>query len=227
MVTDIMFFQERRRCTRRIGRIVKCRGFLGLFLACSYTAQGVMAFVPQAGTPGISGLAGSRGAFSQASRFERLSPGGSCVVPSTVGRITDRRCGWSGCGHRRGRCLGPVMSIPFLGQDTILGVGGFELAVCLVVGYFAVGPIELFKLVKQAGILAGQLKDIGLGTVTNLNQIMEEQVARAEDIASGKASPGEESYQVPYSEEDGEDEYEEVTVRGAMRFIFFAIHFLN
>lgn len=61
-------------------------------------------------------------------------------------------------------------------NDTILGVGTPEVLVILVVGYFVLGPIELFKFTKQAGVLLGQLKDIGLGTATNLGQIMEEQV---------------------------------------------------
>lgn len=63
-----------------------------------------------------------------------------------------------------------------LGTDTILGVGGPELAIILAVGYFVLGPVELFKLTKQAGVLVGQLRDIGLGTVTNLGKIMDEQV---------------------------------------------------
>lgn len=63
-----------------------------------------------------------------------------------------------------------------LGTDTILGVGGPELVIILAVGYFVLGPVELFKLTKQAGVLVGQLRDIGLGTVTNLGKIMDEQV---------------------------------------------------
>lgn len=61
-------------------------------------------------------------------------------------------------------------------KDTLLGVGTPEVLVVLVVGYFVLGPIELFKFAKQAGVLLGQLKDIGLGTATNLGQIMEDQV---------------------------------------------------
>lgn len=61
-------------------------------------------------------------------------------------------------------------------DNTLFGVGGPEVLVVLVVGYFVLGPVELAKLVKQAGILVGQLRDAGLGTVTNLSTIMDDQV---------------------------------------------------
>lgn len=63
-------------------------------------------------------------------------------------------------------------------DDTILGVGAPEVAIILAVGYFVLGPVELFKLTKQAGVLVGQLRDIGLGTATNLGNIMDDQVLR-------------------------------------------------
>lgn len=62
-------------------------------------------------------------------------------------------------------------------DDTILGVGAPEVAIVLIVGYFVLGPVELFKLTKEAGVLVGQLRDLGLGTVTNLGNIMDEQVS--------------------------------------------------
>lgn len=62
-------------------------------------------------------------------------------------------------------------------DSTILGIGGPELFVILAVGYFALGPVELFRLTKAAGVLVGQLKDIGLGTATNLGNIMNDQVS--------------------------------------------------
>lgn len=61
-------------------------------------------------------------------------------------------------------------------DNTFFGVGGPEVVVVLVVGYLVLGPVELVKLVKQAGILVGQLRDAGLGTVTNLSTIMDDQV---------------------------------------------------
>ena len=73
--------------------------------------------------------------------------------------------------------VAPVrLGMLFGGTDTLLGIGSPELLVILVIGYFVLGPIELFKLAKQAGVLAGQLKDIGLGTVNNLGKIVDEQV---------------------------------------------------
>lgn len=66
-------------------------------------------------------------------------------------------------------------------DNTFFGVGGPEVAVVLVVGYFVLGPVELVKLVKQAGILVGQLRDVGLGTVTNLSTIMDDQVCLCAD----------------------------------------------
>lgn len=65
-------------------------------------------------------------------------------------------------------------------DNTFFGVGGPEVVVVLVVGYFVLGPVELVKLVKQAGVLVGQLRDVGLGTVTNLTTIVDDQVQRAE-----------------------------------------------
>lgn len=61
-------------------------------------------------------------------------------------------------------------------DDTILGVGAPEVFIILAVGYFVLGPVELFKLTKQAGVLVGQLRDIGLGTATSLGNIMDDQV---------------------------------------------------
>lgn len=61
-------------------------------------------------------------------------------------------------------------------DSTILGVGGPELLLILVVGYFVLGPVELFRFTKQAGVIVGQLKDIGLGTATSLGNIMNQQV---------------------------------------------------
>lgn len=71
------------------------------------------------------------------------------------------------------------MGMFFAGTDTLLGVGTPEAVLILVVGYFVLGPVELFKITKQAGVLVGQLRDIGLGTVTNLGTIMDEQVRRS------------------------------------------------
>ncbi|CAN0558652.1 unnamed protein product [Ectocarpus sp. 12 AP-2014] len=65
-------------------------------------------------------------------------------------------------------------------DNTFFGVGGPEVVVVLVVGYFVLGPVELVKLVKQAGVLVGQLRDVGLGTVNNLTTIVDDQVQRAE-----------------------------------------------
>lgn len=61
-------------------------------------------------------------------------------------------------------------------DDTFFGVGGPEVVVVLAVGYFVLGPVELAKLVKQAGVLIGQLRDVGLGTVSNLTSIVDDQV---------------------------------------------------
>lgn len=61
-------------------------------------------------------------------------------------------------------------------DDTFFGVGGPEVVVVLAVGYFVLGPVELAKLVKQAGVLIGQLRDVGLGTVNNLTSIVDDQV---------------------------------------------------
>lgn len=82
----------------------------------------------------------------------------------------------------------PFGSLGMLFNDTFLGVGTPEVVVILVVGYFVLGPVELFKFTKQAGVLLGQLKDIGLGTATNLGQILDEQVCRPE-ILRGLCRP--------------------------------------
>lgn len=48
--------------------------------------------------------------------------------------------------QRRGTTLGM-----FLGSDGILGVGAPEIAVTLLVGYFILGPSDLYKLTKEIG----------------------------------------------------------------------------
>lgn len=104
-------------------------------------------------------------------------------------------------------------------DDTILGVGAPEVFIILAVGYFVLGPVELFKLTKQAGVLVGQLRDIGLGTATSLGNIMDDQIKQAEQVASGERPPGyfDPEQESPIGEED---EFEEVTLDEFGRIVY-------
>ncbi|CAN0293828.1 unnamed protein product [Pylaiella littoralis] len=194
---------------------------LGAALFCACSASVVLGFVPSAGT-GCAGAVRSR---------QRVEAGGTSMTPPHTrhhrsfagapviqGRTTagTRRVGKNGrTGRRRSTS---VQMVGF--GETFFGVGGPEVAVVLVVGYFVLGPVELVKLVKQAGVLVGQLRDVGLGTVTNLTSIVDDQIQNAEKIASGEKKPPD--YFAPDEEfsMSDEEEFEDVTIDEYGRMVY-------
>ncbi|CAM9252577.1 unnamed protein product [Chrysoparadoxa australica] len=97
-------------------------------------------------------------------------------------------------------------------QENFFGVGGPELAVVLIVGYFVLGPTELYRVSKQAGQFLGSLKDIGLGTVTNFQSIMETQLKEAEKMAANGGIMDLDSKWGNSDEDEEEEEYEDLLI---------------
>ncbi|CAM9171725.1 unnamed protein product [Discosporangium mesarthrocarpum] len=176
-------------------------GILSIFLACSCASRGALAFASGLGTSMLQ----QRGGYHMAARS------GGSFAGAPVMR-TSKEQWWSGRGRgrRSGQCVGPVML--FGVGETILGVGTPEAVVVLVVGYFVLGPVELFKLAKQAGLIVGQLRDLGLGTVQNLGTIMDEQIMRADAIEQGRIPPPGPNDGDTQGPVEGEDLYEDVLV---------------
>lgn len=65
----------------------------------------------------------------------------------------------------------------FLGSDGgILGVGAPEVATILLVGYFVLGPTELFKLTKEIGKFIQNIRTLGSEATKSFESTMENQL---------------------------------------------------
>merc|ERR1740139_1129340 len=65
----------------------------------------------------------------------------------------------------------------FLGTDGgILGVGAPEIAVTLLVGYFILGPSELYKLTKEIGKFIQNFRTLGAEATKTFESTMEDQL---------------------------------------------------
>lgn len=74
----------------------------------------------------------------------------------------------------RGRSGSSTSLNMFLGQDSgIFGVGAPEIAVVLLVGYFILGPQDLYKLVKEIGKVFNTLKIASTDITKNFEESME------------------------------------------------------
>lgn len=72
-------------------------------------------------------------------------------------------------------------SLNLLGQDSgILGVGAPEIAVTLLVGYFVLGPSELYKLVKEIGKFIQNFRTLGAEAAKSFEGTMENQLELTE-----------------------------------------------
>eukprot|EP00571_Detonula_confervacea_P009845 CAMPEP_0172299210 /NCGR_PEP_ID=MMETSP1058-20130122/1569_1 /TAXON_ID=83371 /ORGANISM="Detonula confervacea, Strain CCMP 353" /LENGTH=424 /DNA_ID=CAMNT_0013008571 /DNA_START=81 /DNA_END=1355 /DNA_ORIENTATION=- len=71
-------------------------------------------------------------------------------------------------------------SLNVLGQEGILGVGAPEIAVTLIVGYFVLGPSDLYKLVKEIGKFIQQIRTLGAETAQAFEGTMEDQLELTE-----------------------------------------------
>lgn len=66
------------------------------------------------------------------------------------------------------------------GSDGFLGVGAPEIAVILGVGYFLLGPTELYRLAKEVGKLVTQLRTAATEASAQFSEAMESQLAISE-----------------------------------------------
>lgn len=83
--------------------------------------------------------------------------------------------------HRSRRsCKGTDLGM-FLGSDGgILGVGAPEAATILLVGYFILGPTELFKLTKEIGKFIQNFRTLGSEATKSFESTMENQLELTE-----------------------------------------------
>ncbi|GMH85552.1 hypothetical protein TrVE_jg5170 [Triparma verrucosa] len=69
----------------------------------------------------------------------------------------------------------------FLGADGgILGVGAPELATIVLIGYFVLGPQELYKLTKEIGKFVNNFRSVGTDLTSQFTDSMENQLAMEE-----------------------------------------------
>lgn len=69
----------------------------------------------------------------------------------------------------------------FMGSDGgFLGIGAPELATILLVGYFVLGPSDLYKLVKEIGKFGQNIRTLGLEATKTFEDQMESQLDLAE-----------------------------------------------
>jgi len=77
---------------------------------------------------------------------------------------------------KRGGSKGTELGM-FLGTDGgILGVGAPEIAVTLLVGYFILGPSELYKLTKEIGKFIQNFRTLGAEATKTFESTMEDQL---------------------------------------------------
>ena len=78
-------------------------------------------------------------------------------------------------GNRRARKS--TTSLNFMGSDGgILGVGAPEVAVTLLVGYFVLGPSDLYRLVKEIGKFVQNFRTLGTEAAKSFEGTMENQL---------------------------------------------------
>lgn len=81
-------------------------------------------------------------------------------------------------GRRPGGRGGSTELGMFLGNDGgIFGVGAPEIALCLLVGYFVLGPTDLYKAVKEVGKLFQSVQTLSAEATKNFESSMENTVA--------------------------------------------------
>lgn len=81
----------------------------------------------------------------------------------------------------RSNSCGSSTSLNLLGQDGgILGVGAPEIATILLVGYFVLGPSELYKLVKEIGKFVQNFRSLSTEATKSFESTMENQLELTE-----------------------------------------------
>jgi len=90
--------------------------------------------------------------------------------------VSMRRASQSSSKSKRGGSKGTELGM-FLGTDGgILGVGAPEVALTLLVGYFILGPSELYKLTKEIGKFIQNFRTLGAEASKSFESTMESQL---------------------------------------------------
>ena len=128
-----------------------------LCLLLPSAAAWVGCFVPRPSViPLQSSVALSTSAYAGSSALSRRSS------------FTGERCRCSAAAGVRYRRRHDRTRMFFGPGESFFGVGAPEAAVVVAIGYFVLGPTELYKLIKVIGQVVGQFKDFGVNTATNL-----------------------------------------------------------
>jgi len=131
----------------------------------------------------LGSIASSQAAFVTS----QLSSRGGNVVSSNIGQTQSRFMGSKFVSIRRAspsrsttkaaRSARGTQLGMFLGTDGgILGVGAPEIAVTLLVGYFILGPSELYKLTKEIGKFVQNFRTLGAEATRSFEDTMENQL---------------------------------------------------
>ena len=98
-------------------------------------------------------------------------------MPTKTCNPHQQRSSSSTAGSRSGSST----SLNVLGTDGgILGVGAPEIATILLVGYFVLGPSELYKLVKEIGKFVQNFRSLSTEATKSFESTMENQLELTE-----------------------------------------------
>jgi len=104
----------------------------------------------------------------------------------------------------------------FLGQDSgILGVGAPEIAVIVLVGYFILGPTELYKLTKSIGKTIQNFRSLSTEATKSFESTMENQLELDELRKAQQELNDAFSFRRSINTDEGED-FNEVGGRGSV-----------
>jgi len=79
---------------------------------------------------------------------------------------------------------GSSTQLSVLGTDGgLFGIGAPEIVVVVLIGYFVLGPSELYKLTKEIGRFVNNFRSVGQQTIANLEEGMESQL-QLEEVSS-------------------------------------------
>lgn len=154
---------------RRMARLSAAAIFGALAATDGATAASSPAFAAPPASSGVR-VAGSGG--SAASAVGRCQVGSAFMGKGMS--LARRTCPKKSSSGGRG---GSTELKAFLGQDSgILGVGAPEVAVIVLVGYFILGPTDLYKLVKEIGKTIQNVRTLGVEASKSFENTMEDQL---------------------------------------------------
>lgn len=121
-------------------------------------------------------MAATTGAFTTPSSFGQRTQSTNLFVPTSPQQSSPFQP-----RTRSSSSPSSSTSLNLLGQDSgILGVGAPEIAVTLLVGYFVLGPSELYKLVKEIGKFIQNFRTLGAEAAKSFEGTMENQLELTE-----------------------------------------------